>query len=359
VPGCHGAEGENRSHEIDNEMQTKVSNSDDTAVNYAQPGPYEVKTKEYLWLKRDGRSVPVKVHYPRAEGRFPLAIFSHGGGGNWDSNILQAKHLASHGYIVACPVHVYSNLSRVLYYMSKPGGNLKFWWAVHRITLDPRAALGRPKDIQFVIDKCSEWNRSDFDLKNKINTDKITVIGHSYGAYTTLVICGARPVGTHLNPRVEPHDSRLKNLSDDRVTIGIAMSPQGADSTWFDRNSFKSINKPIMFISGSKDQQKSASGDVMPSSKRMEAFNFSPPGNKYMLWLKNADHMGFSHNPELPNKAIPSTSLEDSQRISKAMMLVFCNAYLKGNKQAADHLNKKYANSLIGGVVSSIDWFQK
>ncbi len=56
-------------------------------------GPFHVETLELRDLKdskRDGRLVPLKVHYPRKAGRYPLVIFSHGGMGTWDSHLYEA-----------------------------------------------------------------------------------------------------------------------------------------------------------------------------------------------------------------------------------------------------------------------------
>ncbi|MHC4606558.1 MAG: alpha/beta hydrolase family protein, partial [Planctomycetota bacterium] len=92
------------------------------APAYDEPGPLKVETKEFKGLKDRRRDLPIKAHYPDAKGPFPLVVISHGGAGNWDANKHQAKHLASHGYVVLCTTHPYSNARRVRYYMSRAGG---------------------------------------------------------------------------------------------------------------------------------------------------------------------------------------------------------------------------------------------
>jgi len=139
-------------------------------TEYEKPGQYEVKSLEFPNLKdtnRNNRNVPLKVHFP-AEGRnFPLVVFSHGGGGNWDSNIYQAQHLASHGYIVVCAEDVYSNNKRVKYYMSGRGGRMRYNEAFFRTTHDPKAMLERPKDVSFAIDQAVLWNKDYKELAGK------------------------------------------------------------------------------------------------------------------------------------------------------------------------------------------------
>ncbi|MBI2838384.1 MAG: hypothetical protein HYX75_08725 [Acidobacteria bacterium] len=81
-------------------------------------GPYAaaVATLEFPELRdaaRADRRVPIKVHYPKAEGRFPLAVYSHGGAGTWDAHLYEARYLASYGYAVLCPQHPCSDNVRL------------------------------------------------------------------------------------------------------------------------------------------------------------------------------------------------------------------------------------------------------
>ena len=327
---------------------------------YDKPGPYALKSLEFPALKdanRNFRKVPLKVHYPVRGKNFPLIIMSHGGAGTWDSNIYQAEHLASHGYVVICVEHVYSNATRVKYYMSKAGGGLTLMKALHRITKDPEAVLERPKDVRFAIDQAFRWNRKHGELRGKINTKKIAVMGHSFGAYTTLVVVGAQPILDYLEPVVAPGKGLAGDLSDSRVTFGFAMSPQSPGTTFFNHNSYKTINRPLVCLTGSKDIQKGYDGRLMPPYTRWEVLKLLPRGEKYFLWLKNADHFSFSDSPRA--RIFPSKARPDAQRISKAMMVLFCDYFLKGKRKARDKLNEKYANSLCGRVVTSIQWIEK
>ena len=55
----------------------------------------------------------VDVYTPAGDGPFPVVVVSHGAGGDWDTHLVQAKHLASHGYAVLCLEHVGSNRERM------------------------------------------------------------------------------------------------------------------------------------------------------------------------------------------------------------------------------------------------------
>lgn len=327
---------------------------------YDQPGAYQVKTLEFPDLqdaKRQGRKVPLKVHFPAAEDRFPLVIISHGGGGNWDANLYQARHLASHGYVVVCVEHVDSNGARLKYYMSRAGGGMRFWAALHKITKDAGAVLERPRDVSFAIDQAILWNANHPELAGKIETDKIAVMGHSFGAYTTLVVCGARPILDYLEPPVGGGKGLAPDLSDQRVTFGLAMSPQSPGTTYFGPESYRSIDRPLVCLTGSGDIQKRFDGWLLGPQSRWEVFRLLPPGRKYFLWLENADHLSFSDSPKA--YLLPSRARADAQRLSEAMMVVFCDYFLKGEQRSLAAMNEGYVNSLCGPVVTRVRWLEK
>lgn len=337
-----------------------------TKESFEEVGPYSVKEIEHPELvdeARGGRKVPLKVFLPtnaRPGEAFPLVIFSHGGGGHWDANMVQSQHLASHGYVVIAPTHVDSSNLKLRYYMSRAGGRMSFGKAIHRLTVDADASLERPGDVTFAIDTALKWNQSDPDLRGHIQPDNIGMIGHSFGAYTTQVICGARPRVDNLIPGSKQlPKSPVEGLADPRVKAGVALSPQGPGTVCFDKTSFASIDRPMLWITGTKDTQKKHDGTLMSQEARREGFALMPAGNKYLLWLENADHMGFSHNPKLKFDLIPSPARPDMQRIAKAMTVVFFDTYLKESSTAKKSLNQQFASSLCGGLVPKAEFTAK
>lgn len=221
-------------------------------TDVSSPGKYTMVQFEFPALTdstRDDRKTPMKLHLPVAEGPFPVVIVSHGAGGNWDANFAQAQHLASHGYAALCLEHDGSNTKRML------AGGLRIGKTVADMTRDADEVLNRPKDVSFAIDQVIQWNRTHEQLRGKFNIKSIGVMGHSFGAYTTLAVCGARPALDWIQPKVGKGSGLGPDMFDRRVQCGVALSPQGPGDPFFLAESYQSIRVPLLGISGSRDKQ--------------------------------------------------------------------------------------------------------
>ena len=146
-----------------------------------------------------GRTIPVALWYPSADpaapltygrvhagraaaggaiqpGRHPLALHSHGTGGNRFNQFNLAEFLARHGYIVAAIEH--------------PGDrtfdNGDFGTA--------RNLYNRPSDLSFVLDALL----ADPALAGHIDAARIAALGHSAGGFTAIAAAGGRPDVQHL-----------------------------------------------------------------------------------------------------------------------------------------------------------------
>ncbi|MFQ5506505.1 MAG: hypothetical protein ACE5F1_17180, partial [Planctomycetota bacterium] len=148
-----------------------------------------------------------------------------------------------------------------------------------------------------------------------------------------------------------------KDLSDPRVTIGIAFSPQGLGTSRFGTKSFKSIDRPLLCFSGSEDEQLGHDMSPQPAKKRLRGFELMPAADKYLLWLENADHLCFPANPK--DHLLPSKARPDAQRIVREMTRLFCDHYLKEKKEAKQSLSGRHANSLCGDVVTKVTWHER
>jgi predicted dienelactone hydrolase len=296
-------------------------------------------------LRRDaaptGRKVPIKVHLPAGDGPFPVIILSHGAGGDWDTHFAQAAALASHGYAVLCLEHVGSNRER----LTQGGRAMKNLDAMIR---DADEVLARPKDVSFAIDTAEQWNRSDERLKGRLDLQRVGVMGHSFGAFTTMVVCGMRPALDWLTPRVDPGKGLGPDLRDQRVKCGVALSPQGVGEPFFIAESFGTLKVPLLGISGTKDDQQAG----QPAANRREAFALWPKGDHRFVWLENAKHLDFTDASGGEGRGLPSASRDDVQPVTRAATLAFFDLHLKADAAAAARLTPEGLKPWLQGVVT-------
>jgi predicted dienelactone hydrolase len=315
----------------------------------ALDGPFDVQTLAFPDLvdPARGRRVPIKVHLPTEGGPFAVVVVSHGGGGNWDVNYAQARHLASHGYAALAPEHVGSNTD-VLRRSFRFLANLK------AMTRDANEVLGRPRDVSFTLDQAERWNETHDTLRGQLDLERVGVLGHSYGAYTTLVVAGMRPALGWLTPTVPPGHGLGPDQRDERVDCGVALSPQGPGEPFFVEASYASLRTPLLGISGSRDRQQGA-----PPENRRRAYELWPPGDKYLIWLVNADHLAFSDTTGSGRRTLPSRSRADAQPVVRAATLLFFDAYLKGDAAAQDALTADALRPYLRGIVDGIEVMSK
>jgi predicted dienelactone hydrolase len=294
------------------------------------------------------RKVPIKVHLPKTAGPFPVVVLSHGAGGDWDTHYAQAQHLASYGYVVLCLEHTGSNRERMTQ-------GFRLMKNLEEMIHDADEVLARPKDVSFAIDRAETWNQTHEKLRGKFDMQRVGVMGHSFGAFTTMVVCGMRPALEWLTPRVEPGKGLGPDLFDSRVKCGVALSPQGVGEPFFIHESFGSLKRPLLGISGTEDRQQNG----LTAENRLQAFSLWPSGPHKFIWLTKAKHLDFTDSTGAGRRSTPAPSREDVQPIVRAATLQFFNAHLKANMKATKQLNVDALKPYLRGAVHKVEVLSK
>ena len=285
-------------------------------------GPFVVETADDLIIEDSnrGKKLSCKIHYPKSGGPHPVILFSHGYGGNKDAFGPVGKHWASHGYVVIHPTHEdgigrTKNGSRIGA-DDRPAGRAPFGRLTRELN-DPEKIRDRVSDLVLILDNLDRLPKSVPGLKGRVDAKSIGVGGHSFGAYTAMLIGGVT---------VDLGKNRKKSFFDRRVKCILPISGQGTGQQGLTDTSWSSLKLPMMTITGTRDQGVGGQGVEW----RKEPYLYSPPGDKYLVVIDGANH--FSFGGALGMRAGEITD------IVKLCSTNYWDAYLKGSPSAKEYL---------------------
>ncbi len=258
-----------------------------TPAYEAAPGTCDIAMLEQVWhdAKRD-RDVPVKIYYPigtHAPEKSPVIVFSHGLGGSREGYRYLGEYWAHAGYISVHVQHHGSDGDAIR--GLRPLENLK------KAASDPAAATNRPLDISFAIDRLTELSKDNTSaLGARLDLARLGVAGHSYGAFTTIVIAGVRIPRLGTEPRYR----------DSRVKAAIAMSTPAIGGSDTDA-AFDGVKIPVFHMTGTKDEipgeARGADDAIVGDTKapqRLLPYRHTQHAPAYLLVFTDGDHMVFS-----------------------------------------------------------------
>lgn len=286
----------------------------------APSGPLAVEIADGLTLRAAAgtKTLAYKVSFPATGGPCPVIVFSHGFGGTKDAFASAARHWASHGYVVIHPTHA-DGLGRQ---GAPPAGDDEPPAGQRRDRLlkglnDPARIAARVADIVLVIDSLHELPEAIPALAGRLDPKRIGVGGHSFGAYTAMLIGGVT---------VDLGGERGKSFRDGRVRCILPISAQGPGQQGLTNESWAGLTIPMMTITGTRDR--GAGGQT--AEWKQEPYRLSPPGDKYLVVIDGANH--FSFGGRLGARAAGVTDAVN------VLSTHFWDAHLKDSRAAREYL---------------------
>lgn len=223
--------------------------------NPATPGPVDFQIWQLTVRDSDrDRTIPIDLYWNR-RARGPVVVISHGFGADRRFFNYLAKHLASYGLIVVAIEHPGSNVQA----LAEPTGTL----------LPAQEFIDRPQDVSLVLDRLDTMNRTSFPLRGRLNLDQVTLVGHSLGGYTGLVLAGApldqaaltdfcQSLGANaltpadwLQCAAVDLDLPTEGLADDRIAQLVIMNP--IIGQLFGTDGLTQVQVPTLMLTGTQD----------------------------------------------------------------------------------------------------------
>jgi predicted dienelactone hydrolase len=207
---------------------------------------------------------------------FPLVGFSHGRGGMRIQSVYVTQHLASWGYIVVAPDHPHDTLGS---------------------SNDDRPAVlrARPHQVSASLDAAI----ADPMLAGMIDADRIGVLGHSFGAFTALVLAGAKLDLAALTAACVQDPDQLvcsgldanltqaviDGFADPRIDAAVALAPAGRIA--FGASGLAAAAPPVQLQGGTDDHLATAATEVEPMFDALT-------GAKSLGMIDHAAHFSFT-----------------------------------------------------------------
>jgi predicted dienelactone hydrolase len=331
--------------------QTKAPT--DQAAYKLTDGPYALETiDQTIHDAKRNKDLRVRFLIPKSGGPFPVIVFSHGAGGSGQNYFPLTGFWATHGYVVIQPTHNDSITLRKEKGEPVPASPHEL---VDEYRFNTDDWVNRVRDITLIMDSLSDLEKRLPQLKGKMDQKRIGVGGHSYGAFTTQMIGGVL--------LDMPDGPRAQSFRDDRPRALMLLSPQGKTQNGLTENSWKNMTRPTISMTGSNDT--GVMGQL--ASWREDPFTYSPPGDKYLVFIDGAFHLSFTgalapgDNPQLARRPMMPRLVgrTDQKAIFdcvKIASIAFWDAYLKSDGSAKAYLK---SNSLIDYSRNSVKLSRK
>lgn len=257
---------------------------------------------------------------PKAFKSARLIVFSHGALADPLSYRDLLFHWASHGFVVAAPLHDDAILESGPTLRSAKAGAVSEW-NVAQLLEDPEAWKSR-------VDRCIESIEIAQEIADttgfELVTDRVVMAGHGYGAFTTQLL-----MGTQVSV---PSGERL-NFRNKKFFAGICMSTQGPGIMGLDDQSWTGVTSPMLHMLSEGDDDFTG----QDWKTRSKAFSLSAPGYKHLSMIRKGGPTLFTRGAG----ANPTNSMTGYLSV-KAITACFNKAYGDYDTQAYGNLSDDF-----------------
>jgi predicted dienelactone hydrolase len=313
-------------------------------------------------LANEPHTFPVTLILPSdlaaIEGAVPVVVISHGLGDSRTSFLDIGTHIASYGFAAVLPEHVGSNHTQRE--AMKRGLSDETFLA--------QEFLDRPLDVSFLLYELTRTNASNY--QNKLDLDRVTAVGHSFGGYTVLALAGARLDFDRLAERCNPEANVVVDLAmllncralellaepttaerlseqgvrDDRIKLVMAFAPV---SNAFAPDSLGQIDIPVMMYGGAFD----LAAPLLP--QQAIPFSWLQTPEKYLYVAENT-----SHGPAITSLTSRLFNIDQqydesveaglilTQQINQGLVVAFSQVFLADQDAFRPYLTSAYIEAV-------------
>lgn len=260
-----------------------------------------------------GRAVPVRAIYPTDSEPDPVGVilFSHGAFSDYDLYDRVTDAWAESGFLILAIRHIDSPQNP----LNKSYGQEQQWKL-------------RLEDMRTTTDELDNIIAMLPQLTRKVETERLIMSGHSYGAITAMAVAGA--VTTDMSTKAK---IRVVNPG---VRAVIAMSPPGLIPGYIEQDTFNQMTTPLLLQTGTADVLE----NFIPKwEMHKAAYELSPAGHKWLTVGTDVDHYfgGLTGRFNLENATPTPEALDSFISLSK----LFLSAYANDDSKSAFLLKRK------------------
>lgn len=264
-------------------------------------GPISISSQER------GQELQVRISAPSQGDKLPIILLAHGFGKSMRDYAPLVDFWVENGFAVIQPTFLDSFLLGLA-------------------PTDPRTPniwKYRVSDMVAILDNLKKIEASVPGLADRLDTERIAAVGHSYGGQTVGMLLGAKVVGT---------DGLVgEDMTDPRIKVGILLSTTGlggefltpfaSENFGFMSPSFDNLNTTTLVIAGDNDDS--------PLSTRgpdwfTDVYNLSP-GAKALVSIYGGEHLLGG----ITGYNVTDTTDENPQKVEAVQL--FSTAYIKSH----------------------------